>query len=69
MPERILIASDAGFELKEKLERALRALGYDVEDLGTNSTESTDYAGYAHPLAPRSRSLASLGMTRVDRSG
>ena len=35
MSEKILIASDhAGFELKEKLERALEALGYEVEDLG-----------------------------------
>jgi ribose 5-phosphate isomerase B len=48
----ILIASDhAGFELKEKLERALGDLGYDVKDLGTNSADSTDYADYAHPLA------------------
>ena len=54
MSEKILIASDhAGFELKEKLERALNALGYEVEDLGTDSTESTDYADYAHPLAQR----------------
>jgi ribose 5-phosphate isomerase B len=49
---RILIASDhAGFELKEKLEHALEKLGYEVDDLGTNSPESTDYADYAHPLA------------------
>jgi ribose 5-phosphate isomerase B len=49
---KILIASDhAGFELKEKLERALTELGYDVTDLGTDSAESTDYADYAHPLA------------------
>ena len=54
MAERILIASDhAGFELKEKLERALGELGYDVQDLGTNSAESTDYADYAHPLAKK----------------
>lgn len=54
MPERILIASDhAGFELKEKIEQALDALGYDVQDLGTDSSESTDYADYAHPLAER----------------
>jgi ribose 5-phosphate isomerase B len=50
--ERIPIASDhAGFELKEHLERALRELGYDVEDLGTHSPASTDYPDYAHPLA------------------
>ena len=54
MSETILIASDhAGFELKEKLERALGALGYDVQDLGTDSADSTDYADYAHPLAHR----------------
>jgi ribose 5-phosphate isomerase B len=54
MSERILIASDhAGFELKEKIEQALGALGYDVQDLGTDSSDSTDYADYAHPLAER----------------
>src|SRR6201989_1318970 len=52
MTEKILIASDhAGFELKEKLEGALKNMGFDVEDLGTNSEASTDYADYAHPLA------------------
>lgn len=51
-PERIPIASDhAGFALKEKLEAALRELGFDVDDLGTDSADSTDYADYAHPLA------------------
>ena len=50
----ILIASDhAGFELKEKLEHWLREAGYAVNDLGTNSEQSTDYADYAHPLARR----------------
>src|SRR3954464_10441998 len=54
MSEKILIASDhAGFQLKEALERALDDLGFDVDDLGTDSTESTDYADYAHPLARR----------------
>ena len=52
--ETIPIASDhAGFELKEKLEAQLKAMGYDVEDLGTQSGDSTDYADYAHPLAER----------------
>jgi ribose 5-phosphate isomerase B len=54
MSERILIAADhAGFELKEKLETALKDMGFDVEDLGTDSDASTDYADYAHPLAER----------------
>ena len=54
MKEKILIASDhAGFELKEQLERALDARGFDVQDLGTDSADSTDYADFAHPLAER----------------
>ena len=52
--DTILIASDhAGFELKEKLEDELRALGYSYEDLGPSSEASVDYADYAHPLARR----------------
>lgn len=52
MPEKILIASDhAGFDMKQKVAKILEARGYEVEDLGTNSADSTDYADYAHPLA------------------
>ncbi len=52
MTEEILIAADhAGVELKAKLEAELKKMGYAVKDFGTNSTESTDYADYAHPLA------------------
>ncbi len=52
MKERIPIASDhAGFEMKEKISKALDALGFDVHDLGTSSPASTDYPDYAHPLA------------------
>jgi ribose 5-phosphate isomerase B len=54
MAERIPIASDhAGFELKEHLSKKLRELGFDVEDLGTHSSASTDYPDYAHPLAEK----------------
>lgn len=52
MSEVIPIAADhAGFEMKEQLEERLRARGYEVKDLGTDSPASTDYADYAHPLA------------------
>ena len=51
---RVALGTDhAGFELKEKLERQLIALGYAVEDLGPATDASTDYADYAHPLAQR----------------
>ena len=52
MSERIPIASDhAGFEMKQKLAAHLAQLGYDVQDLGTDSPASSDYADFAHPLA------------------
>ncbi len=52
MAERIPIASDhAGFELKERLRVVLADAGFDVDDIGTHGTASTDYADYAHPLA------------------
>jgi ribose 5-phosphate isomerase B len=50
--ERIPIGSDhAGFELKAVLVEELRSLGFEVEDVGTHSTTSTDYPDYAHPVA------------------
>lgn len=52
MSERIPIGADhAGFALKEVLVAELERRGFDVEDVGTHSTESTDYADYAHPVA------------------
>lgn len=52
MPEEILIAADhAGVEMKRKVEAELRKLGFAVRDLGTDSTASTDYPDFAHPLA------------------
>jgi ribose 5-phosphate isomerase B len=50
--EKIPIGADhAGFELKQKLADHLRSLGYDVEDVGTSSMTSSDYADFAHPVA------------------
>ena len=50
--DEILIASDhAGYELKKRLTAELEQRGYHVRDLGTNSSDSTDYADFAHPLA------------------
>lgn len=48
----IVIASDhGGYELKTELEKALKARGLEVEDLGCHSAESVDYPDYAHRLA------------------
>ena len=52
MSEKIPIGADhAGFQMKEMLADELRTLGYDVEDVGTHSDASTDYADYAHVVA------------------
>lgn len=48
----IVIASDhAGFELKTLLAEELRALGYEVLDLGTDGPGSVDYPDYAGALS------------------
>ncbi len=52
MTHTIAIASDhAGVELKEALKQQIAQLGYGVEDLGTNDTQSVDYPDYADALA------------------
>lgn len=46
------IASDhAGYDLKLKVKALLESKNASVYDFGTHSTESCDYADYAHPLA------------------
>jgi ribose 5-phosphate isomerase B len=64
MPEVIPIGADhAGFELKERLVKELRALGYEPLDLGTAGPESVDYPDFAHAVAERvERHEASRGV-------
>lgn len=51
MKEVIPIACDhAGYELKLKVINHLNALGYEVKDFGTHSTESCDYPDFAHQV-------------------
>lgn len=54
MPETIPIGSDhAGFQLKVRLVQELKALGFAPDDVGTHSTDSTDYPDFAHVVADR----------------
>ena len=49
---KIAIGADhAGFSLKEQLREKLRAKGHVVTDLGTYSSDSTDYPDYAAEVA------------------
>lgn len=50
--QKIAICCDhAGFELKEKLVTDLSSVGVEFKDFGTYSTDSCDYADFAHPMA------------------
>jgi ribose 5-phosphate isomerase B len=52
MRDPVILGSDhAGFDLKEKVKKALDRLGVPYEDVGTQSTESVDYPDYAHRVA------------------
>ncbi len=46
------LASDhAGLKAKSYLISVLKDMGLEYKDFGTHTTESSDYADYAHPLA------------------
>lgn len=48
----IALGSDhAGFEVKQYIISVLKEKGIPYKDFGTYSSESTDYADYAHPMA------------------
>lgn len=50
--KKIALGGDhAGYEYKEKLRKYLEEKGYEVQDFGPFSADSTDYADFAHPLA------------------
>ncbi len=60
---KILMGSDhAGLALKRALGDHLVAQGYEVEDLGTHDTASTDYPDHAHRVAEAVARGAGLGI-------
>lgn len=49
---KIAIGADhAGYELKERVKLILESHGHQVQDMGTNSAEPTDYPAYAFRVA------------------
>ena len=50
-PSLIIGTDHGGFELKEAVVAHLKSGGYDVEDIGSYSTESVDYPDYAAEVA------------------
>jgi ribose 5-phosphate isomerase B len=60
---KIVMGSDhAGLGLKRELADHLRARGYDVEDVGTHDTASTDYPDYAHLVSTQVAEGSGLGI-------
>lgn len=44
-------ADHGGFEMKEALKPELSSLGFEIQDMGTNSKEAVDYPDFAHAVA------------------
>lgn len=44
-------ADHGGYELKEALKSDLTGLGFEIQDLGTNSKDAVDYPDFAHAVA------------------
>lgn len=52
MPKKLIVGSDhAGLDLKRELLGVAAELGYEVVDLGTHASDSTDYPDYAHQVS------------------
>ena len=44
-------ADHGGFELKESLKSEINTLGFEINDVGTNSKDAVDYPDFAHAVA------------------
>lgn len=50
--KKIAIGCDhGGFAYKAAIKTLLNSLGYEIEDKGTDSTDSVDYPDFIHPVA------------------
>ena len=63
MAKVLIVGSDhAGLELKQELTRLAAELGYEVRDLGTHTSDSTDYPDYGHQVASAVAGGEGLGL-------
>jgi len=63
MANVLIVGSDhAGLELKRELASLATELGYDVRDVGTHTSDSTDYPDYAHQVASAVAAGEGLGL-------
>jgi ribose 5-phosphate isomerase B len=63
MANVLIVGSDhAGLSLKQELVGLAAELGYEVRDLGTHTSDSTDYPDYAHQVASAVAAGDGLGL-------
>ena len=65
----VLAADHAGYDLKESLKKFLLEAGYEVRDLGTDSTQPVDYPDFASAAAQAVASGAAWRGIVVDGAG
>jgi ribose 5-phosphate isomerase B len=59
---KVIVGSDhAGFALKSQLKGVIEKLGHEVVDMGTHSTESTDYPDFGAAVGKKLMELAGAG--------
>lgn len=47
----VIGADHGGYDLKEALKPDVKALGFEIQDVGTNSKDAVDYPDFAHAVA------------------
>jgi ribose 5-phosphate isomerase B len=63
---RVVIGSDhAGYQLKEHLKKSLAGWGHEVDDVGTHTTDSTDYPDWARLVGERVAGESATGVLGV----
>ena len=62
-------ADHGGFELKETLKKDLITLGFDVNDVGTNSKDAVDYPDFAQAVAQQVGSGKAWRGIMIDGAG
>ncbi len=63
MANVLITGSDhAGLELKRELASLAKQLGYEVRDVGTHTSDSSDYPDYAHQVATAVGAGEGLGL-------
>ncbi len=65
----VIGADHGGYELKEALKSDITALGFDVNDVGTNSKNAVDYPDFAHAVAQSVGSGKSWRGIMIDGAG